>query len=304
MPLNILLAIPTYNAASYLPKLLKSLKAQTLNFKLLIIDSSSTDNTVLIAKTFIDDIVIINKSEFDHGGTRTAIAKSYEYEIIVFMTQDALPFDNQSIGSLVKKFEDESVSICYGQQVPHKGAGPFGTFLRQFNYPEKSNERVYENKRNYGLKTAFVSNSFCAYRKSALEEVGYFEDKLILAEDMYAAANILRKGGKVCYVTDAKVYHSHDYTVVQEFKRYFDIGVFHSCKPELQKEFGSASGEGKRFVKEELQYLISINKYHLIPLSFIRNGAKLLAYKLGKNYKRLSPRLRPILSMHRSWWDK
>ncbi|PHS35769.1 MAG: glycosyl transferase [Sulfurovum sp.] len=300
--MQISLIIPTYNAEQYLSVLLPTLKQQSISFELILVDSSSLDKTENIAKQYTDKIIVIPQKKFDHGGTRTEIAKQANGEVIVFMTQDALPFDNKSIENLVKKFEDKNTSICYGQQVAYEHSGPFGTFLRKFNYPDHSNERVYEDKKSYGLRAAFVSNAFCAYRKSSLEEVGYFENRLILSEDMYAAAKILRAGGKVCYVADAKVYHSHDYTVVQEFKRYFDIGVFHSLKPELQKEFGSAAGEGKRFVKEELKYLIEIKSIHLIPLSFIRNGAKLLAYKLGKNHKSIPKKFCPHLSMHKSWW--
>ena len=303
MSLNITVIIPTYNAATYLPKLLKSLKEQTIKFKLVLVDSSSSDDSVLIAKTFVENVIVIKKLEFDHGGTRTKIAKMFESDILVFMTQDALPFSNISIERLVQPFEKNDVAISYGQQVPYSHSGPFGKFLRKFNYPELSNERTYANKAEYGLRAAFVSNSFCAYRRSYLKEVGYFEENLIMSEDMYAAANLLRQGYTVCYTADAKVYHSHDYSVVEEFRRYFDIGVFHGSNPELQKEFGSAAGEGKRFIKEELQYLIKTNNIYLVPLSFIRNSSKFLGYKLGKNFNYLPKIICHYFSMHKGWWD-
>jgi len=300
---NVTIIIPTYNASVYLPMLLSNLRKQTVDFELIIVDSSSSDNSADIAKNFADRVIVISKDEFDHGGTRTEMSKIASGDIVVFLTQDALPFDNTSIETLIKPFDEEQVSVCYGRQVAYEHTGPFGRFLRMFNYPEHSNERVYAHKAYYGLRAAFVSNSFCAYRKSTLRDIGYFQDRLILSEDMFAAASLLRAGSKICYVAESKVYHSHDYSIVEEFKRYFDIGVFHALKPELQKEFGSAAGDGRRYVKEEFKYLISIKKIHLIPLSFIRNGSKLLAYKLGKNYQNIPKKLIPYLSMHRSWWD-
>ena len=90
MQTDICIIISIYNAAPYLPKLLESLKNQTIDFKLVLVDSSSTDDSVLIAKTFIKDIIVIKKSEFDHGGTRTKIAKKFEHDILLFMTQDIL----------------------------------------------------------------------------------------------------------------------------------------------------------------------------------------------------------------------
>ncbi len=302
--MTITLIIPTYNASAYLPKLLKGLATQTATFELIIVDSSSTDNSVEISKNYTNQVHIISKSEFDHGGTRTKIAKIAKGEILVFMTQDALPFNNDSIEQLVKSFSQEQVAIAYGRQLAYEHSGPFGTFLRIFNYPEQSNERVYADKQQYGLRAAFLSNSFAAYKKSSLEEIGYFKDELILSEDMYAAAKLLQSGYKIIYNAEAQVYHSHDYSIKEEFRRYFDIGVFHASEPWLQNEFGSAAGDGKRFIKAELNYLIKNNNYHLIPLSFVRNGCKLIAYKLGKNYKKLPPSAIPLISMHKSWWAK
>lgn len=302
MSLTVTVIIPTYNAAKCLAKLLPCLASQSVDFELLIVDSSSADSSIAIAEKYTDHIRTIAQKEFDHGGTRTFACTLTHSDILVFMTQDALPCNEHAIERLVQEFEDPDVGVAYGRQIAYEHSGTFGRFLRMFNYPEHSNKRTYEDKKNYGLRAAFVSNSFCAYRRSDLEKIGYFEDNLIMSEDMFAAANLLRSGKTVSYVADAKVYHSHDYTLLEEFRRYFDIGVFHALKPELQEEFGSAAGEGKRFVKEELQYLLSIHQYHLLPLSFLRNGTKLLAYKLGKKYNSIPERFIPILSMHRSWW--
>ena len=44
-------------------------------------------------------------------------------------------------------------------------------------------------------------------------------------------------------------YHSHNYTFFEEFKRYFDVGVFHEKESWILEEFGQASGEGANYVK-------------------------------------------------------
>ncbi len=302
MQIDITLIIPTYNGEKHLPQLLKSLKNQTVKFELIIVDSSSEDKTVEISKKYTDNIIVISQDEFDHGGTRSKIAKIAKGDILVFLTQDTLMFDNISIFKLLEPFKDQQVAVSYGRQIAYEHSNPFGTFLREFNYPEQSNERVYSDKQYYGLRVAFLSNSFSAYRKNSLKEIGYFKDELILSEDMYAAAKLLQLGYKIIYNAEAKVYHSHDYTILEEYRRYFDIGVFHASESWLQKEFGSAAGEGKKFVKAELNYLIGHKYYQLVPLSFMRNISKLLAYKMGKNYKKLPNNIIPFMSMHRSWW--
>jgi rhamnosyltransferase len=249
--MNISVIIPTYNAQEYLPELLERLKNQTLPFELIIIDSSSSDDTVVIARGYTDKIIIIPTSEFDHGGTRTKAVKIASGEIIVFLTQDALPYDNTTIEKILEPFEELNVGAVCGQQIPYDDTSVFGKHLRYFNYTDTSYVRRLQDKEKYGIKTAFLSDSFAAYRRSALHKINYFKDGLIVGEDTYAGAKMLMKGFSLGYCAEAKVYHSHSYTVVEEFKRYFDIGVFHKNEHWILETFGRAEGEGGKYVKSE-----------------------------------------------------
>jgi len=180
----------------------------------------------------------------------------------------------------------------------------FGKHLRLFNYPSVAHVREKKDGKTYGIKTVQLSNSFAAYRKDILIQTGNFKDGLILGEDVYTGAKILDAGYVLAYVADAKVYHSHSYTPLQEFKRYFDIGVFHKYESWILDKYGKAEGEGVKYIKSELKYLIDHHAYHLIPSFFIRNGMKYLGYKLGHNYTKLPYWLIKKLSMHYRWWDK
>jgi len=300
--MSISVIIPTYNGEVYLPKLLEALKSQTVSFELIIIDSSSSDNTLNIAKKYADKIISIPQSEFDHGGTRTKAGKEAKGDILVFLTQDALPYNNKSIENIVKIFDNPNIGASYGRQLAYNHTNPFGTHLREFNYGTESYIRELKDKDKFGIKTAFLSDSFASYRRTALEEINWIKDGLIVGEDSYAGAKLILKGYSLAYLSDAKVYHSHSYTIVQEFKRYFDIGVFHKREDWILKEFGKAEGEGGKYIKSEIKYLISNNLYHLIPQFFIRNGMKYLGYKLGQKYKLIPLKLIKKLSMHSFWW--
>jgi len=297
--------IPTYNASKYLSKLFKILRQQTVNInEIIIIDSSSTDNTVDIAKTYGAEIVIISKDEFDHGGTRTKAGKISKGDILIYLTQDALPYDDCTIENIVKPFQnDEKIGAAFGRQLPYPDATPFAKHLRLFNYPDKSYLRSIEDKEKYGLKACFCSNSFAAYRRAALEEIEWFKDNLIFGEDACAGAKLLLAGYKIAYMAEAKVYHSHNYTIVQELKRYFDLGVFHKSEHWLLEEFGRAEGEGKKYLKSELSFLFGQHKLYLLPEFIIRNGMKFLGYKLGKNFDKLPTSLTRYLSMNKNYWD-
>ncbi|HIE41241.1 MAG TPA: glycosyltransferase [Candidatus Aenigmarchaeota archaeon] len=302
--MSISVIIPTYNAQQYLPKLLETLNVQTIDFELLIIDSSSVDKTIEIAQNYTDHIIIIPQSKFDHGGTRTKAAKIASGEIIVFLTQDALPVEEDTIEKIVALFEDSEIGAAYGRQIPYPDTTLFGKHLRSFNYPETSHRRSLEDKEKYGIKTVFLSDSFAAYRREALEKIDWIKDGLISSEDSYAGAKMLLAGYTLAYVAEAEVYHSHSYSVIQEFKRYFDIGVFYNTQKWILKEFGRAEGEGGKYVKSELHYLLQNHAYLKIPEFFVRNGMKYLGYKLGQNYQHLPQNLITKISMHPLWWKK
>lgn len=294
--------IPTLNAEKQLPGLLKALKSQTVLSEIIIVDSSSSDDTAKIAESHGVKIMTVKKEDFDHGGTRNLGGGIAKGDILIYLTQDALPLNEYSIENLVKPFEDEKVGAAFGRQLPYPKATLFGKHLRSFNYPGTSYVRSLMDKKKYGIKTTFMSNSFAAYRKQALEEVGSFKENLIYGEDTYAGAKLLMAGYKIAYVSDAVVYHSHNYTVFQEFKRYFDLGVFHKKEKWILDEFGRAEGEGKRYVKSEMLFLFKNRKYHLLPELFIRNGLKFAGYNLGKNYEKIPKGIIKKISMHRYWW--
>ena len=222
----------------------------------------------------------------------------------MYFTQDAVPVDSISLEKLVESFSNPKVAASYGRQVPYPEATCFAQHLRFFNYPPTSSVRCLEDSSRYGFKTAFISNSFAAYRKDLLESVGYFQDGLLFGEDTFTMAKLLRKGYCVAYEAGAQVYHSHNYTVVQEFRRYFDIGVFHNDNRSLIESFGTPTGEGKKYVKSELKHLAGEKKYLCLFESIIRNGLKFLAYNLGKRHTWLPRRLVVLSSLNRNWWSK
>jgi rhamnosyltransferase len=287
----ITIIVPTCNASKYLPSLLARLESQTVkNYEMMVVDSSSNDDTVDIAQSHRANVITIPQSEFDHGGTRTLAAMEAKGDILVYLTQDALPYNEYAVENIIRPFTDDGkVGAAFGRQLPYPGASVFAEHLRLFNYPDTSYTRVLDDKKNYGIKTTFLSNSFAAYRKSALKEIGYFKNGLPFGEDTCAAAKILLNGYKIAYVAEAMVLHSHNYTVWQDFKRYFVMGTFHRTENWLLKEFGKAEGEGIRYTKSEIKFLLKRRRFDLLPESALRLIMKYLGYKLGTGYERIKP---------------
>jgi rhamnosyltransferase len=221
--------------------------------------------------------------------------------VVVFMTQDALLADPGALVLLAAVFENPSVACVYGRQLPHTDATPVAAHARLFNYPAESRVVSLVDKERLGLKTCFMSNSFAAYRVADLQAVGGFPSNVILGEDMSVAARLLMAGKRVAYVADACVHHSHNYSLPQEFRRYFDTGVFHARSPWLLQNFGTVSGEGLRFVRSELAYLLR-HAPGWIPSAMVRTFAKLLGYRLGRLEALWPVWFKRWCSMHKGFW--
>ena len=294
--------IPTYNGRQDLQRLLDSLGKQTAAFDLFIVDSSSSDGTAELAQSSCNNVLSISGQEFNHGGTRQLmIERNPGYDVYVFLTQDAYLEDPQAIGKILSPFSDVEVAAACGRQLPHLNARALAQHARAFNYPGNSQVKTLADAPVLGIKTPFMSNSFSAYRCTALLEAGGFPEHVILSEDMYVAAKMLMAGWKVAYASDSVCRHSHNYTLAEEFRRYFDQGVFHARESWIRENFGGAGGEGLRYVKSELGFL-GLSRLHQWPAAILRNACKLLAYKLGQLEQHLPIWLKIKMSMHKRYW--
>jgi rhamnosyltransferase len=231
------------------------------------------------------------------------IARKAQGDILIFLTQDAVPVSTDALVKLIEPLlADETIAVTYGRQLPNRDATVLAAHLRYFNYPPQAVVRSFTDREHLGFQTVFASNSFAAYRRTALAEVDYFKAGLIFGEDTCAVGRLLMQGYKVAYVAEAMVFHSHNYTCLQEFRRSFDIGVLHVTERWLLETYGRAEGRGWQYVQSGLSYLVQVKKRALLPSFFWKMILKLFGYKLGRNFQLLPPWLVPVLSMHRSWW--
>ena len=301
--------VPTYNGGAVWRTAACALQATCAATPqisgVLVVDSSSADDTVAVAQAGGFAVQRIDPRDFDHAGTRNraCVGLDGEPDIVVFLTQDAILASDASLRELLDAFNDPAVAVAYGRQLPHVDANPIAAHARSFNYRERDYVVGREDGRSMGLKAVFTSNSFAAYRLSVFKALGGFPEKSILSEDMYFAAKAVMAGHKVAYVADATVLHSHNYTPVEDFRRYFDIGVFHHDEAWIGREFGGAGGEGKRFLLSEFRYLLKLAPAWL-PRACVHNFLKIAGYKLGKTYTRLPVGLRRRFSMHKKYWNR
>jgi rhamnosyltransferase len=273
--------IPTLNAGKSIGQLLSMLLSQDFESpEIIIIDSSSDDDTVPVAKNFGTKTIVIPRESFNHGKTRNIAALEAQGDIIVFMTQDALPADNALLHKLTAPLKKPEIAATYGKHVPKSDAPPLEAFARYFNYPDQGSVKGTDDVKKYGIKTFFFSNVCSSMKKEYFLKVGMFPDDVRANEDMLIAAKFIRGGYEVAYVPEAIVVHSHNLSLLKLFRRYYDIGSSIRDNKSILQDI-EAKGEGIRFVKEQIDYIVKQRKYFWLPRIFLESLTKYTGYRAG-----------------------
>ena len=295
------IAVLTLNSAKLLPSSLPPLLSSPLKPRVLVVDSSSSDDTVGVAFKLGADTIVIDRADFNHGLTRELARKHLNTDIVVMVTPDAIAENNQVLATLIQPIIEGRSAAAYARQIPHKGAGFFEAFPREYNYPAVSHIRGIEDLPKYGIYTYFCSDSFAAYSNKALDEIGGFQ-MVLLGEDTLAVAQLLRKQYKIAYVAEAVVNHSHRYSLMQEFRRYFDTGL---ARTEYQQWIScsndSESKRGSDFVKAMIVKLMK-KRPLLLPYAFFQTLTKWLGYRIGTKCHKAPIWLKKYLSSHPTYW--
>lgn len=298
---NIGVLIPTFQAAKHLSRCLAPLIASPLNPRILIVDSSSTDETVSIAQSMGVETLTIPQKEFNHGTTRERGRRHLNCSIVVMMTQDAYATSSGMLEALVHPLIEKKASIAYARQLPHDGASFFATFARTFNYPKTSHLRSLADYKTYGVYTFFCSNSCAAYLNDALDEINGFPP-VLFGEDTIVTAKLLHRQHRIAYVAEAEVFHSHDYTLKQEFCRHFDIGFSRRLYQDLLTLVGTDSQRGKNYVIALMKELWQ-KQPHSLPYAFIQTMAKFFGYRLGKASLKAPLWFKKMMSSQKLYWN-
>jgi len=297
------LVIPVLNAASVWKELHAAIEAQSVHPEtILIINSDSDDGTAeLVAKAGYR-MHSVRRAEFNHGRTRQLAADMLaESELLIYLTQDAIPHDAECFANILRVFADAKVGAAFGRQLPRTQAGVLEAHARRFNYTATSRCFSFEDRQRFGFKCVYASNSFAAYRHSALNDVGGFPTNTIVSEETITFARMQMKGWKTAYAADSSVIHSHDYTIRQEFSRYFDIGVGYERASWILDHYNKLNGEGLRFLRSELQEILP-GRFYLLPEFFMRASAKFVGYKLGCMESHLPLWLKRRISAQKAYW--
>lgn len=302
-PYTVDVIIPTYKPGKQFIRLLHLLQKQTYPINRIIVMNTTTGIFPMeeCRNISILEVFQVEPKEFDHGGTRNRAAHLSNADMLLFMTQDAVPANEYMIEKLLLPFSDPEVAASYGRQLPTADCRVIERYTRSFNYPGTSHIQTRQDIDRIGIKAFFCSNVCAAYVNDIYKKSGGFITKTIFNEDMIYAGKVIKKGYKIAYQADAKVVHSHNYSNIQQLRRNFDLGVSQAGHPEIFGGIKSES-EGIKLVKNTAKHLLKIKKPWLLLDLCLKSASKLCGYKLGWNYRKLPGWLIKKCTMNPRYW--
>lgn len=215
----------TKNGGRDLERLLPALYGQTgiAPFEVIAIDSGSTDGTLDVLRRFPVRLEQIPPETFHHARTRNFAAGLARGRILIFLSQDAIPASEVWLKTMIANFDDPGVGAVYGRQLPKPGSTTERRDTFDAVYGDQKVVKDPAHRNGLGYRFFHFSSVNSAIRRCLWEATPFPED-LKTFEDLGIAKRILDAGWKIVYEPEAAVFHSHHYTAVQLFKRYFDIG--------------------------------------------------------------------------------
>jgi len=223
------LVIPTLNGMPLLEEVLAAVDRQPGADALerVAIDSGSKDGTVECLKRHGFQVRVIDKNHFNHGATRDRAIADTQGELVVLLTQDAVPADDRWLPSLIEVFEDPQVAAAYCKQIPRDDCNPF-IAQRLAEWTAGRSERIDQRLGEVAFDALEPMErlQLCAYdnvagcvRRSAWQPVQFGERAF--GEDVAFGKRLIMSGQTITFQPASAVVHSHNRSPREEGKRIY-----------------------------------------------------------------------------------
>lgn len=223
------LVIPTWNGGPRFEQVLAAWRRQQGVDPLDIVcpDSGSSDGTVDVIRRFEARHVAVDQATFSHGGTRNDAVAGLDHEFVILSVQDALPVDDRLAQALLAPLvDDPDLCATFGRQVPLPGAHPI-LVSRIGDWAGGEELEIQElGGRDWDtldpwerLRLIRYDHVIACMRRSVWEQHPFAP--VSFGEDVDWAHRVIRAGGRLAFVPDAVVEHSHERPAWDEARRIY-----------------------------------------------------------------------------------
>lgn len=279
--------IPVKDGGDELAHCLDAISAQDISdeVEVVAVDSGSSDDSVAVASSRGARVYEIAAASFNHGAARNLGARHSIGDVLVFLSQDAVPVDDQWLARLIRPLREEpDIAGVYGGQLPRHGTRPPERYFLGFLYGSSPRRQRAGGESELSMDTTLFSNVNGAMLRAMWERFPFVED-IVMSEDQEWSRRVLLAGHGLAYEPAAAVYHSHNYTLVSAFRRFFDSGMSADRAYLAGRTSGRALRRAAiRYAVGEAAWLLRTGQVQWIPYAALYEGVKLLGLVLGINH--------------------
>lgn len=307
MPPVISVVIPVRDGGAGLIECLRAVRAQRIDqeVEIVVVDSGSTDGSVEAAREHGALVEEISPQLFSHGAARNLGARLASGEVLVFLSQDAVPASEEWLARLTAPLRvDRRVAGVYGRQLPNEHASPPESYFLGFLYGAHCRCQRAGSTAQLSMNTTLFSNVNSAIPRHMWERFPFVED-IVMSEDQEWSRRVLLAGYLIAYESSAAVTHSHNYTVTAAFRRFFDSGASSSRAYLAGRRHSSRvlRSAAVRYAAGELSWLWRTGRRRWIPYATVYESTKLLGLLAGVNHERIPLELKRRLSATPTYWQ-
>jgi rhamnosyltransferase len=193
----------------------ESVRRQTVDVELIVIDSGSQDETLALAERYCDKLLRIPASEYMPGLALNRATEAAGGDVVVALSSHCALGRADWIALALAHYEDERVAAASGALTDHHGT-PLGEPLRQWLAAEDRGGGVGAFARRASLDPAYAywgfSNHAASWRRSVWEQ-HRFDEGVVTLEDKEWAWRVLANGWTVVFDPALWVEQTHRWQI-------------------------------------------------------------------------------------------
>lgn len=218
------IVILTKNGGEIFKKSITMIFSQEVSFKyeVIIVDSGSTDDTLIFLKEYPVRIIKIRPECFCFGLTRDLGFACATGNYVVTISQDVIPADKDWLQNLINPFLNNEADVVQGATTIPKNKDVFYWIKIGSFYFTSERLRFAKNNGNISLSCTNLAIKKEIWDKTRFGDMPMNEDQAMLRQ-------IYSKGYRVIQKSDALVYHGHTYDLPSLIKRCENEGFGWRC---------------------------------------------------------------------------